>query len=172
MQTTASRNETLNTIAVWSQYLTGSIMLSIKLWRAPMAPIRPVHISASRFAEFGGDMANNAPGLGILSECIRFHSLFGVSPLVCSKLWTLLRFNRPIASRPTHLLWALLFLKVYGSEVTHRTIAQVDVKTFRKWSWCFVHLVADLQIVSPIQSFSLPNISISCARNLVYCFFR
>ena len=45
-----------------------------------MAPIRPVHISASRFAELGGHMANNAPGLGIVSECIRIHSLFAVSP--------------------------------------------------------------------------------------------
>ena len=131
-----------------------------------MPQIRPVHISASRFAELGGHMANNAPGLGVVSECFRFHSLFVVSPLVCSNFWRLLRFNRPIASRLIHLLWALLFLKVNESEVTHRTIAQVDAKTFRKWSCCFVHLLADLQIVSPILSLSLSNISISRAPKL------
>lgn len=55
---------------------------------------------------------------------------------------------RPLSSRPVHLLWALLFLKVYGSEHTHRMIANVDEKTFRKWSWCFVHLLSDIDVVS------------------------
>lgn len=54
----------------------------------------------------------------------------------------------PQTTRPIHLLWGLLFLKVYGSEKTHLTIARVDAKTFRKWSWYFVRLLADLDLVS------------------------
>ena len=108
---------------------------------------RPLPISAKRFAQFGSDMANSSPCLSTLSECKRFRALFGVAPNICALLWDLLSHRRPISSRPVHLLWPLLFIKVYGSENTHRAIAGVDAKTFRKWSWCFVHLLADLQIV-------------------------
>ena len=124
-------------------------MLQLELYKLGrlFMPATHVHISAFRFAELGGHNANNAPGLSIVSPCFRFHSLFGVSPLVCSDHWTLLRVSRPSASRPIHWQWTLLFLKLYGSEAKQRTIAQVDEKIIRKWSKCFVHLLADLEIV-------------------------
>ena len=106
-----------------------------------------MHLPPARFAEIGAELAQNSPGLSVLSENRSFRSLFGVTPYVCSVLWDLLRTNMPQASRPIHLLWALLFPKVYGSETTHRTIARVDAKTFRKWSWYFVRLLADLDLV-------------------------
>ena len=46
----------------------------------------------------------------------KFRSLFGCSSKHCSQLWYLLRDNLPTGSEPKHLLCALLFLKVYGTE--------------------------------------------------------
>ena len=107
-------------------------------------------IAPLRFAELGGAMIRNSPGLSVRTESTRFRALFGITPDVCSEIWHLLRYLRPNSSRPVHLLWALLFLNVYGGEETHQTIAQVDVKTIRKCTWCFVNLIADLKVVSHI----------------------
>ena len=70
----------------------------------------------------------------------RFRSLFGVSSRVCAVLWEYLRrhgsFQRKKGSSPKHLLWALLFLKLYGNEETHASlVGGVDRKTYRKWVW-------------------------------------
>jgi len=61
----------------------------------------------------------------------RFRSLFGVSPNLVPLLWAE-REDRPDETVPTHLLWALMFLKVYATESVHAAIAGVDEKTFRK----------------------------------------
>ena len=45
-----------------------------------------------------------------------------------------------------HLLWALMFLKLYCSEAVLSSLAGgVHEQTFRKWSWYFVHEIANLQ---------------------------
>ncbi|KAH9118088.1 hypothetical protein LEN26_012265 [Aphanomyces euteiches] len=54
---------------------------------------------------------------------------------------------RPVGSRDEHLLWAMLFLKVYSSENVHATIAAVDEKTFRKWSWAILEALASLNVI-------------------------
>lgn len=113
-----------------------------------------LHLSPSRFADLGRELAQSSPGLSPISERRRFRALFGVTPILCSRLWDLLAGVRPHSARPIHLLWGLLFLKVYGSEHTHRTIAHADEKTFRKWAWCFVHLLADIDVVSALHACS------------------
>lgn len=46
----------------------------------------------------------------------------------------------------THLLWALVFLKVYSTEEVHcRIVGWPSPKTFRKWSWYFVGKIAELK---------------------------
>ena len=78
-------------------------------------------------------------------EVRNFASLFGVSPALCSKLWTMLDplHNLPEGSRPCYLLWALILLKVYATEAIHCSIVGgVDRKTFRKWSWIFVEAIS------------------------------
>ena len=49
-----------------------------------------------------------------------------------------------------HLLWALMFLKLYAAECVLASIAAVNEKTYRKWAWAFVDALADLhtQVVS------------------------
>jgi len=78
----------------------------------------------------------------------KFASFFGTSPFICSLLWAYLEpcSNMPLGVQPVHLLWALMFLKVYATESVHAALAGgVDEKTFRKWSWIFVHGIADLE---------------------------
>jgi hypothetical protein len=79
--------------------------------------------------------------------------MFGTSPEMCARLWRMLD---PFASIPKgvhqrHLLWALMFLKLYCAESVLCTLAggetgqAVDEKTFRKWCWLFVEAISDLQ---------------------------
>ena len=67
-----------------------------------------------------------------------FRSLFGVSSQVCAVLWYYLyRYGTVHSKRgssPRHLLWTLMFLKIYGNEETLASLAGgVDCKTYRKW---------------------------------------
>ena len=102
-----------------------------------------------------GEMIIQKPGGGSeISKKRRFRSFFGVCPETCVILWKLLASFVPRMAIPHHLLWALLFLKTYATEHVNATIAQVDEKTFRKWSWKFVVLLSELQIVRLLK----PNV--------------
>ena len=76
----------------------------------------------------------------------RFRSLFGVSSRITANIW-----NRVVPSvngqaHPKHLLWALVFLKVYSSEeVQCAIVGWPDVKCFCKWLWYFITRVASLK---------------------------
>lgn len=85
-----------------------------------------------------------------LSENIglrRFKSFFGTTPHICSLIWQLLLDFVPPESEPKHLLWCLFFLKQYDIEHTRRTLFGADEKTIRKWTWIFVKLISDLNVV-------------------------
>jgi hypothetical protein len=50
-----------------------------------------------------------------------------------------------------HLLWALVFLKVYATEEIHCAIAGwPNADTFRKYSWYFVRKISELEDVEVI----------------------
>ena len=76
-----------------------------------------------------------------------FLTFFGTTPWVCSLLWAMLKpfETMPRGVKPCHLLWALMFMKVYATETVHASIAGCDEKTFRKWSWIFVEGIAGLE---------------------------
>ena len=78
----------------------------------------------------------------------KFRGLFSVSPKVCSDVWEKVYLNIDSGAEPKHLLWGFLFLKVYSTEHVHCSIVGTSPKTFRKWSWYFVHVVSDLKVVS------------------------
>jgi hypothetical protein len=47
---------------------------------------------------------------------------------------------------PKHLLWGMLWMKVYSTEEVHCCIVGwPDPKTFRQWSWYFIKKIADLE---------------------------
>ena len=69
-----------------------------------------------------------------------FRSLFGVRPDVCSDLWK--RCDLPPKTEPKHLLWALVFLKVYCSEGVACVIVGTSRKTYREWVWPILGAIA------------------------------
>ena len=76
----------------------------------------------------------------------RFRACFGASPLVCAIIW---KGIAPVVSAydgysPTHLLWALMFMKLYCLEPVNASIVGVDEKTFRKWSWIVIDAIESL----------------------------
>lgn len=77
-----------------------------------------------------------------------FITQFGTTPLICCTLWLMMSAklgnNMLRGACPKKLLWALLFLKTYAFEGTRKTICKADQKTIRKWTWYFIHQVAEL----------------------------
>ena len=80
----------------------------------------------------------------------RFRANFGVSPIVCEKLWYLLIKFEDVAERsrctPTHLLYALLFLKTYGTEAQLKAVHGRDEKSFRNWTWTMLEHISNLSV--------------------------
>jgi hypothetical protein len=81
-------------------------------------------------------------------ESMRFRAMFGTRAEICSLLWDMIEpsdFTMGKGAKSCHLLWALMFLKLYATEATLSALAGgVDEKTFRKWSGRFVSAIADL----------------------------
>ena len=75
-----------------------------------------------------------------------FRSQFGISWFVCEDVWMMLNGHWPNSKRePKHLLWALLFMKVYRNEATCCRLVGTSIKTYRKWVWELLDAVADLK---------------------------
>ena len=78
----------------------------------------------------------------------RFRACFGASSNVVASLWNDIVAKGAIESgaQPKHLLWALVHLKVYGSEELNCAIVGwPSAKTFAKWAWYFVKRIAQLK---------------------------
>ncbi|ETV76974.1 hypothetical protein H257_09381 [Aphanomyces astaci] len=101
---------------------------------------------ASTFWVLGCAMLDQASSM-TLTALRRCRAVFGISPGSTSEAWSLTDATRPSTSRPKHLLWCLMFLKVYASESVHRCLSRADEKTFRKWVWLWVDLLANLRVV-------------------------
>lgn len=83
----------------------------------------------------------------------RFKSFFGVTPIVCSIIWEKLTDELPAGAEPKHLLWSLLFLKQYSNEHNRRSIVNADEKSIRKWTWIFVELLSNMNVVTLSYNF-------------------
>ena len=101
-----------------------------------------VVLTANHFNYFAGDILARANRDGRLGRNRDFKSLFGVSANICSVVWNLCDFPR--GTKPVHLLWAFLFMKVYGTEPVLIAIVNSgpNKKTFRKWAWNVIEEVA------------------------------
>ena len=74
---------------------------------------------------------------------------YGVSVQVTTKIWHVMKSDiqdNKIARglRPCHLLWALYLLKQYDSSIVMSNYCECADKTFRKWTWIVVQLLAAL----------------------------
>lgn len=76
----------------------------------------------------------------------RFRAHFGCSVVVATTVWNHIHENLKETTKPKHLLWGLLFIKVYASQDVHcRIVGWPDPKTFRNWSWYILEKVAGLK---------------------------
>lgn len=77
-----------------------------------------------------------------------FRSHFGISPRDCRNVWNLLgHFNLiPDGSNANHLLWTLLFAKLYSTEeVLAAMVGCRTVKTYMKWTWKILRRISALK---------------------------
>lgn len=79
-----------------------------------------------------------------------FRGFFGASIDVITDIWNRVQpfidDEHAGSSHPKHLLWCLVFLKIYSTEEVHcRIVGWPAPKTFRKWSWYFVGKIAQLK---------------------------
>ena len=113
--------------------------------------------NASVFKDLGLTMAGNEhPDVGRSeSEKERtFKSFFGVHWNLCEIAWTLLDDHGKYKKRePRHLLWTLVFYKVYSTEKVHCKIVKEPgkkkpaEKTFRIWVRKVSEELADLNFL-------------------------
>jgi len=78
----------------------------------------------------------------------RFRAFFGICPRICALIWDMIFPELPVTCHPRHLLWGLMFLKIYGTEHVHAAMVSADEKTLRKWQWEIVSALANMKVVS------------------------
>lgn len=83
-----------------------------------------------------------------------FRGLYGVTPNVASLIWKRIYIALPSGTLPRYLLWTLLFLKGYYTEVFNSTFVQTDPKTYRKWIWIVIDALSKKSWVSGIFFFN------------------
>jgi hypothetical protein len=73
---------------------------------------------------------------------------FGVGTHVTAIIWSTI--TKPDGAEPHHLLWTLLFLKVYASEEVLSNLIGVCTNTYRKWVWPMLSAIQQMesQVVS------------------------
>lgn len=93
------------------------------------------------------------------SHMRRFRASFGTSPFICASIWNKLddASTLPMDARPKHLLWAMLFLKVYAAENVSAPMCGCDEKTWQKWVWSMLEAVSELEVVRSRHSTSKPS---------------
>ena len=115
----------------------------------PKKRVEYVILDGDYFDSVGMEMMNCHCEGSALTHDRRFRSNFGTSPEGCAAIWNLLDPYTTITTKglsPKHLLWALMFLKVYAKESIHCSMAGgVDEKTFRKWVWLFIYEISFLE---------------------------
>ena len=82
------------------------------------------------------------------SEDSSFREFFGCGVLVFLSLWNMLdRFDLiPPEGRFVHLLWTVMFLKVYANCGPLCALAGgVDPNTYMKWVWLFMDAIVELE---------------------------
>ena len=83
------------------------------------------------------------------TEDVEFRATFGCHVLIVRSIYKLLYSEDllPEGGKLEHLLWALMFLKIYAGFKDLASRAGVDEQTFKKWSWLFVLAIANLESI-------------------------
>ena len=129
----------------------------------PKKWVEYVMLDGDYFDSIGMEMMNRSCEGSAITHERKFRSNFGTSPEVWATIWNLLDPYTTMPTKglsPKHLLWALMFLKVYAKESIHCSMAGGgDEKTFRKWVWLFVYKISFLEsaVVSHLFIMPLPT---------------
>lgn len=91
-------------------------------------------------------MRRKSTRLASATEDRQFREFFGCGPAVTVKLWSLLMLHAMVpGSNVPHMLWALMFMKMYSKETTLCALAGgIDAKTLREWTWPLISAIASL----------------------------
>jgi hypothetical protein len=98
-----------------------------------------------------------------MTEDRSFREYFGCGAEAALALWALILSSAalPEGGSLQHMLWTLMFMKVYAkSEILSRLTGGADKSTIRKWVWQFIEAIASLesQVVSVTRrEFLLPT---------------
>lgn len=107
-----------------------------------------MNFTKESFIKLGNQYTESSMARSAKVALRRFKSFFGAPPSVCSIIWDKIKNQVPVGGEPKHLLWSLLFLKQYTDEHTRRSIVGADEKTIRKWTWIFVELLSEMDVVN------------------------
>jgi hypothetical protein len=109
-------------------------------------------VTSEEFMELGGRIIGTEYGAGSVNVFERrWKTQFGVHPAVVAEAWRLINNSVPDedvemkGAQPSHLLWALMYLKKATPEADLAKDAGCVEKTFRKWYKIFVRCIAYLQ---------------------------
>ena len=88
----------------------------------------------------------------------KIRATYGASVPVLNQLWQMVQNNDNANNkiRLMHFLWGMKFLKSYKSDDIASSEAGCSPKTWRKWAWRVITVLADLHInvVSKLLSFT------------------
>ncbi len=92
-----------------------------------MVVVRPEDFAEAARKVLGRPVGNKK--LSNKTEHLRFREFVGTSFEVYSDLWTRLDPEKRISKRahPKHLLWALLFAKVYSTKTVHNKCKAISI---------------------------------------------
>lgn len=107
-------------------------------------------VPAIIFLELSEGMQKKACGIQSQTSLLRFKALFGITPLLCQKLWEKISSSLYAGSKPCHLLWALLKLRTYATDEVCTVITGACKKTYQKWTWIFIQKLSEIENVSLI----------------------
>jgi hypothetical protein len=98
------------------------------------------------------DFLSAAESIGANDDRRSFASLFGVRVSLCPVIFQRCQLYMIRGLEAKHLLWGLLFMKVYATEdVACAMLTRVTRKTYRKWYWIVIQAIASKisLVVSP-----------------------
>ena len=77
-----------------------------------------------------------------------FRETFGCGVIIALTTWEMMSDADLLPTNGClhHFMWALMFMKVYGKEMTMCALAgAIDPKTWRKWTWLFIAAISGLE---------------------------
>ena len=75
-------------------------------------------------------------------HAVAFPSLLQQMHLALEPTWDTIQLNLPLKMLSIHLLWCLLFFKVYASEGILSSIVGTNEKTYREHVWIIIKAIA------------------------------